>query len=64
MLSAPLLEIYEGQSGFRPDPVRLELGIAENLLYGAVINERMGEGDSNAEERELLAAQLEKLDAG
>ena len=64
VLAAPLLEAYENESGFRPDPVRLALGIAENALYGAVIGVRSGNPDSVAWGRELLAAQLQRLDDG
>jgi Phosphotransferase enzyme family len=64
VLAGPLVRGYEEDSGFKTDPRRILLGLAENALYGAVISERGGDSKGAAEEQAELRRYLERLDGG
>lgn len=61
-LEEPMIAEYEAESGFTIDRRRLFLGLAENALYGAVINERLGNPGEAAECRGQLKQLLNRLD--
>ncbi|MCB1556928.1 MAG: phosphotransferase [Alphaproteobacteria bacterium] len=60
-LTETLIEAYESVSAFKIDRRRLELGLAENALYGAVISERRGDAEEHRSERDKLCHHLKTL---
>ncbi len=60
-LKASVIDAYEEASGRKVDRRRLELGKAENALFGAVISAREGDGPGERSEQTLLVRHLETL---
>lgn len=60
-LSRSVICGYEEESSFRIDSTRLNLGLAENALYDAVIGIRSGDMAETAQNRALLTTHLQRL---
>lgn len=60
-LADPMVTAYEQELGWKTDPRRIALGIAENMLYGIAIYEGSGDMESAQRARGDLVRQLAGL---
>jgi hypothetical protein len=61
VLAESLIGAYENAAGFAVNPRRLTLGLAENALYGSVIDARRGDREASEKSRLLLVRYLAEL---